>query len=193
MCHRFFVDEDTLRDIRRIVAKIDGDLREKRRGDVNPTDSAIVITGRAPGLAAEEMTWGFSRPGKNLRMINARTETALEKPSFAESVRRRRCVVPAAHFYEWDHEKNKVTFMDPEKRTLFLAGFYDIRENEEQFVILTTAANASMESVHDRMPLILGEDQITDWILDDGEARVVLKQDSPELASEREYEQLTLF
>ncbi|MCD8217028.1 MAG: SOS response-associated peptidase [Clostridiales bacterium] len=59
---------------------------------------------------------------------------------------------------------------------LYLAGFFDLMENEERFVILTTSANKSMSVVHDRMPLVLEEAQITDWIIDDKSTEEFLRQ-----------------
>ena len=65
-------------------------------------------------------------------------------------------------------------------------------ENEHRFVILTTAANASMEPVHDRMPLILEENQIKDWICENSKTEELLKKTPPLLEREGEYEQMKL-
>lgn len=193
MCHRYFINEDTQEDLQELVGRIDPRLDRTRTGDICATRRAPIITGRHPGLMAEEMAWGFSRTGKNLRMINARVENALTKPSWSESVLRRRCVIPAARFYEWDRDKVQVSFWLPKQRTLYMAGFYDIRDNEEQFVILTTEPNESMRRVHDRMPLILPEEEIRDWIFRDDLLEYFLAKPSPELERFQEYEQLSLF
>ena len=159
MCGRYYINEETEKDIRRIVAEIDKKINWERRGDIHPSDAAPVITGKIPGLFAEEMHWGFPSYRSKQLMINARSETALEKRSFSESVCRRRCVIPAHHFYEWDRRKNKITFTWDESPTLYLAGFYNYFEDGNRFIILTTAAHRSMQPVHDRMPLILPEQQ----------------------------------
>lgn len=66
-------------------------------------------------------------------------------------------------------------------------------ENEERFVILTTEANASMKPVHDRMPLILRQDQIEDWLRDEKATEAMLCQTPEELKRQADYEQMTLF
>ena len=182
-----------MEDVRRIAEVIDPHMDMTRTGDVHPSDYAAVLSGRAGRLYAGDMSWGFSRVGKHMRMINGRTDSVLSKPSYSESVLRRRCVIPAGHFYEWDRNKTKISFKVPAERTMYMAGFYDVRENQEQFVIMTTEANASMLPVHDRMPLILSEGQIRDWIFRDDLLGVMMKQASPMLESWQEYEQLSLF
>ena len=74
-----------------------------------------------------------------------------------------------------------------------MAGFCRRYEDGEHFVILTTAANASMEPVHDRMPLILEEREIASWILDDEKAEDILHKTPCLLERRMDYEQLTLF
>src|SRR5699024_8675572 len=85
---------------------------ENGAGDICPSQQAPVLTGEGGELHLELMTWGFLPPaGEEKRegkgrpgglIINARAETALEKRMFRDSIRSRRCVIPAAHFYEWD-------------------------------------------------------------------------------------------
>ena len=76
---------------------------------------------------------------------------------------------------------------------LYLAGIYDLKENERRFVILTTQANESMKDVHDRMPLILEEEEVDTWIRDASEAEKMLQKVPPSLERFQEYEQMSLF
>jgi len=93
--------------------------------DIVPSMKALVVLGWQNRLAPAVMTWGFpAKEGRRL-LINARAETALEKGTFADSIRRRRCVVPARWFYEWDRDHNKATFALEGRSTIYLAGFYD--------------------------------------------------------------------
>ena len=188
-------------------------------GDVHPSDLAWVIAGspaltNAPGDSASghstssaldgsappgkiagsyagKMKWGFSLPGSRQLLINARSETVFDKKSFADSIRRRRCVIPARHFYEWDRHKNRYTFTLEDQPCLFLAGIYDQFDGQRRFVILTVPANASMRPVHDRMPLILSSDQLSPWIREDAATRDILHSRMPELIRTAEYEQLS--
>lgn len=193
LCSLFYVDDSTAADVQRIVLQASQNANLQREKDIRPSDKVTVITGKAPGLFAEDMRWGFiPRQGSQL-IINARAESALEKVSFRDSVGRRRCVIPARQFYEWDKSKTKATFTCPQNATIYMAGFYNCFDGEERFVILTTKANASMEKIHDRMPLILPENEIKRWIFDDCAAEKYLSQPSPMLTRYQEFEQLILF
>lgn len=76
---------------------------------------------------------------------------------------------------------------------MFMAGFCRQYEDGEHFVILTTAANTSMKPVHDRMPLILEQEKITEWITDDTKTESILYQTPCLLERNTDYEQMSLF
>ena len=105
---------------------------------------------------------GCSVKNKKGLLINARCEGIREKNTFGDSVRRRRCVIPASGYYEWDSRKNKVAFNRIDKKPIYMAGVYNLVDNAERFVVITTEANESVRNVHDRMPLILEENEIDD-------------------------------
>jgi len=105
----------------------------------------------------------------------------------------RRCVIPVRHYYEWDNHRNKVTFYRNDSLTIYMAGCYNLFDEEKRFVILTTGANASIEKVHDRMPLILEKNEIEDWIFDDTFTEHALHKKMPMLEKWQRYEQQTLF
>ena len=109
-------------------------------------------------------TWGYKLPTS--LVINARAESVLEKPLFRDSVRQRRCIVPTSGFYEWDAEKHKYFFQQGRNQAMYLAGLTLMQNGAPSYCIITTAANDSMKTVHDRMPLILSKEQAADWILD---------------------------
>lgn len=117
----------------------------------------------------------------------------MEKPSFKNGILHRRIVIPATWFYEWNRNKEKNTFRRSDTPVLFMAGCYNRYEDGDRFVILTTEANSSMKPVHDRMPLILEQDEIADWILDGEKTTNFLKKTSCLLERKSEYEQLSLF
>ncbi|HIS32079.1 MAG TPA: SOS response-associated peptidase [Candidatus Limivivens intestinipullorum] len=191
MCGRYYADDDTIREIARLVGEIDKTGTEA--GDILPSRQAAVITGLGHPLAAARMAWGFLKfDGKGL-VINARAESALEKRSFRESVLHRRCVIPARGFYEWNKEKEKFTFERPDRDVLFMAGCFCPFDGQDRFVILTTAANPSVSPVHSRMPLILERDELTAWVRDDTAAARLLEKAPVMLTRKTEYEQLRLF
>ena len=166
-----------------------------REGDVHPGDKATVIIKGSNGLFAGDMRFGVngSRNTTDTKapalLITARAESVREKKSFAESVAERRCVIPAKKFYEWDRDKNKAEFSPVKEKSVYLAGIY----RDSDFVILTTAANDSMQPIHDRMPLTLRRDQIEPWLTDAEKTDEILSQTPEELSVYREFEQLSLF
>ncbi len=199
MCCRYYVDELAEREAYELADLIDAGVRKPPRGqesrqpsDRHPADMACVLYGSEGKLHAGQMWWGFPSWRSGNLMINARCESALQKPMFSESVMRRRCVIPASGFYEWDREKNKVTFRLPDQPCLFLAGFYNLFDAQPRYIILTTQANESMAPVHDRMPLILPKEEVAQWIHEPGKTQEYLKSAPPQLHRSQEYEQLRL-
>ena len=151
----------------------------------------VGIENPITGLRTEPLLWGFPGFDKGKLLINARAESVKDRPTFADSFAERRCVLPAAGFYEWDKKKEKVIFTLPDKPILYLAGIYRPYGPETRFVVLTREANASMEPVHDRMPLILSREEIGPWVSDLSEAGKILTGELPMLKAERPYEQIT--
>ena len=141
--------------------------------NVAPTAFNPVITNRSPD-AVELFEWGlvpsWSKDGKNTaRMINARSEGILSKPSFRKPIRERRCLVIADSFYEWRREgKHKqpyrIRLAEDEKAPVVFAGLWEYwrdKDNPEHekltYSIITTAPNKEMSAVHNRMPVVLAQ------------------------------------
>lgn len=200
MCGVFYIDDETAREIEKMIRKVDERLNGTRvTGDIRPTNIASVIAARNNELVLSPQRWGFPGFAKQNVIINARAESVLEKRMFRDSVLKRRIVIPATGFYEWNSQKEKATFTPmPEKNQnsiLFMAGFYNHFENEDKFVILTTAANDSMKDTHDRMPLLLESYELESWLCDDNRLHAFLGKVPPQLQKNQEYEQqrLTLY
>lgn len=193
MCGRYYVDDETAREIEKLVRDLDRRLKMERTGDVFPSQNAMILKGERNHLAAEQMRWGFPGFEKGKLLINARAETALERPTFRESVQDRRCIIPARGFYEWNKSKEKFTFERKETPVLFMAGCYNRYEGQERFVILTTDANSSVAPVHNRMPLLLEPEELKDWVLDDLAIEFLLHKAPVLLEQRAEYEQMRLF
>lgn len=195
MCSLFYIDEDLWKKIRMQVTEADATVRQVQTGqDVHPTQKAFVIRQNGKRkIILSGIRWGYPGILKTGTLINARVETVLEKKIFVNGIHYHRAVIPASLFYEWNHQKEKNSFRRQDGEPLYFAGFFDMIDNEESFVILTTQANESMCSVHDRMPLILEKDQIRDWLTDGKAAEQMLHQIPTELTRKAEYEQMTLF
>ncbi|MCD8325879.1 MAG: SOS response-associated peptidase [Lachnospiraceae bacterium] len=89
--------------------------------------------------------------------------------------------------------KNKVSFLRESGSTLYIAGFYNLIEDDIRFIILTTQANSSVSPVHDRMPLILEKENVEDWICDGEQTQAFLQRTPVPLQRTQEYEQQSLF
>lgn len=136
-------------------------------------------------MVTDAKRWGFPGFDRSKVIFNARSESVLEKKMFRESIMKRRLIVPATAFYEWNSRKEKVTFLPMEgrnsKHVLYMAGFYNHFADADRFVILTTAANASMIDVHDRMPLLLEDTELEDWLWEDWMLEKFLRKRPAEL------------
>ncbi|MCD8021601.1 MAG: SOS response-associated peptidase [Lachnospiraceae bacterium] len=193
MCSRYYIDNDTLDEVSGLLAGRKSSRLNWTARDVHPGETAPIIMKKNTGLQLDEMKWGFPQySGKGL-FINARAETALQKKTFSDSVLHRRCVIPARHFYEWDASKNKVSFLRESGSVLYMAGFFNMMQDEIRFVILTTQANQSVLPVHDRMPLILEKEDVEKWIFDSEQTQDFLQKIPVPLQRTQEYEQQSLF
>lgn len=193
MCGRYFWTDDAEEEFEEDFPLLAGEIRKLRAGDYTPAMKAAAVTAdnERKTLGARSLQWGVPGFDKGKLLINARAESVKERPSFADSFARRRCVLPAAGFYEWDRKKEKVIFTLPERPILYLAGIFRPYGPEERFVILTREANASMAPVHDRMPLILSKEEVEPWVNDPLEADRLLAKQLPMLKAERPYEQIS--
>lgn len=102
-------------------------------------------------------------------LFNARAESAAEKPSFRDALRRARCIVPVSGFYEWQvipgaKRKQPYWITRSDGRPLLFAGLYALHEWGASFTILTTAPNGLMEPIHARMPVVLDPVDVDRWL-----------------------------
>lgn len=180
MCGRYYVDDETAKEIERIVRNLDNRLKTaKVQGEIYPTNNVMVLQGK--GNIICDMIWGFPQyQGKGV-IFNARSETALEKRTFASSTKQRRCIIPARGFYEWDKSKNKISFERPDRQVMLFAGIWNTYGLDNRVAILTTEANDSMEKIHDRMPLIMEQNEIDTWLYDDNSVEFLLHKRPGEL------------
>ena len=166
MCGRYQFTEERSDDIAWIIREL-----EKKReaetwtlGEIRPGCKAPILLPSPAGPTPEIYIWGF-RTQKSL-VINARAETAAEKPLFRDGIAAQRCVIPSTGFFEWDGDKRKYLFTMPDSRALYMAAIFAVRGGIPCYCILTTEANNSMREVHDRMPLVLQKEQIEEWMND---------------------------
>ena len=149
--------------------------------DIRPGDETIVYTVHGP----QSMRWGFSMANKKL-LINARSETAADKPLFRKSMQNGRCIVKASVFYEWDTQKRCHSYESASQSDLYLAALYTTAENNEyRFVILTQESHGDARRVHPRMPCCLPTEEYRYLWLHDNVLAPSLLQEHVSLHIER--------
>ena len=179
MCCRYVLDL-TEQELKQLVEDAAGSpLMERFRrseagvfvseGEVRPTNIAPAIAAdRRGGQSVFPMRWGFTLAGRGSLLVNARVETAGEKASFREAWNSHRCVLPASHYFEWQHPEGsraiKYAIRPQDTEITWLCGLYRIEAGLPVFVVLTSRASPDVASIHDRMPLILPKDCVHDWV-----------------------------
>lgn len=137
-------------------------------GEIRPGDFAAVIAlNRRQVRSAFVMQWGF-RFDKHW-IINARSETAANRPMFRQVIRDRRCLIPVSAYFEWDHRVKpfeKYSFAVPGVHRFYLGGVYRFEKDHPLPVcsILTREAAPNIARFHDRMPVIIPAHASDKWL-----------------------------
>ena len=176
MCGRFTF-KSNLKDINKILFITDFVFDFFPSYNIAPTHEVPAVIRYEDNNKLGKLHWGLvpswakdlSATGK---LINARIETVAEKPSFKNAFKKRRCIILADGFYEWQKtEKTKQPwyFRLPSGKPFGFAGLWEVWKSGEgqkysSCTILTTLASVSVKHVHDRMPVILRPDIISDWL-----------------------------
>lgn len=184
MCGRYalFTEEEN-QEVREIINEINKRYKEEaskmKTGEIFPTNYIPIITASTGGEKITSLfKWGFPnfrQPGRVI--INARSETIHEKPTFRKLLFAQRCLVPASGFYEWKASDEKTVGGKKEKYLIrasknglmYMAGLYNSYTDKSGipftgFVIITAEANEQMSSIHNRMPVILSELESEAWV-----------------------------
>lgn len=143
------------------------------RYNIAPSQEVLAVRDTGEGRELSFLTWGlipsWSKEPKGI--INARAETLLEKPSFREAFKHRRCLIPADGFYEWKketHGKQPYYFQLKDGELFAFAGIWETWTQGEDkattCAIITTQPNELLSPVHNRMPAILHERNYDEWL-----------------------------
>ncbi|MEY4365751.1 MAG: hypothetical protein RLZZ305_1095 [Actinomycetota bacterium] len=187
MCGRFVGRFDTSDLIAEMLAvepglqvTVDLDAPEHTANfNTAPTQGCLVLISESATVTARTALWGLvpawaKDPSGAARMINARSETITEKPSFRNLVPRHRAIVPMTGFYEWDRSDPKVKrpFFVPraDGRTMWTAGLWThspALDGRASFCIITRDSRADLAAIHDRSPVQLTIDDALSWLCDE--------------------------
>lgn len=163
------------------------------RFNITPgTDIPVIRRSPAGLLVLQRLRWGLvphwshdQSIGK--RLINARAATVADKPSFRAGFQKRRCLIPADGFYEWDHQgqtKQPYYYRHAQGEVLAFGGLWESWQAPDGSLlrtttIITTDANAEVAPIHDRMPLILNRNDYHSWLEGEVNQAVSLLQPAP--------------
>jgi putative SOS response-associated peptidase YedK len=176
MCGRFTL-EKSIGDLATLF-QLPGMPDLPGRYNIAPTQwiAAIRLAEETGERELALLRWGLipawaKEPGAMPLLINARSETAATKPAFRAALRRRRCLVPADGFYEWQRQgslKQPFHMRRRDGEPFALAGLWERWEGPDGIIdscaLLTTSANELMIPIHDRMPVILDREQFDLWL-----------------------------
>jgi putative SOS response-associated peptidase YedK len=180
MCGRFTL---TYQERERLARELGVNVEEisdsmyQPRYNVAPTDKHLIVRLRYEDRQALTAKWGlvnsWAKDAKRAAsQINARAETLAGSGAFKDAFLKRRCIVPADGFFEWTTTasgRRPIWFHREDRKLILFAGLYESwqpRPDEWQrtFTIITTTPNRTLEPVHDRMPVILGEEDVDRWL-----------------------------
>ncbi|QPJ66356.1 MAG: SOS response-associated peptidase [Candidatus Nitrohelix vancouverensis] len=152
------------------------DTPQKKRFNIAPTQYAPVAISSQGQRALQDMRWGlvpnWARDASIAhKLINARSETAHEKPSFKESFKRRRCLIPTDGFIEWQggqSVKRPHHIFLPGREIFCFAGIWSQWDSGGEtlitYSILTRPANEQLQALHHRMPVVVRPENYDEWI-----------------------------
>ena len=159
MCGRF-----TVRDVQQIQDEYGSSI--KANFNVSPSQDVLVLTNREGGSTQPEtMRWHYSPSWAKepMNLINARSETLREKPSFKMA---ERCLIVADGWYEWlrEGESKEPYFFHMSNKVFNFAGIYTEHQDVKGCAIITKEANERLSKIHHRMPVMLKSDEGRDWL-----------------------------
>lgn len=185
MCGRFTLASDA-EMLQQTFFDVEMPMNLSPRYNISPTQDVTVIPNtetHPEGRQIERFHWGLipswakdSQIGN--RMINARSETLAEKPSFRNAYKRRRCLILADGYYEWqkipgERVKQPVYIRLKSQKPFALAGLWETWQTEgmdeplRSCTIITCPPNAVLAEIHHRMPVILPQDAYAEWLVPD--------------------------
>ena len=189
MCGRFTLASDP-EMLQQVFFDFEVPMNLSPRYNISPTQDVAVIANTEDG-EIEFFHWGLiphwaKDPKIGNRMINARSETLAEKPSFRNAYKRRRCLILSDGYYEWqkipgDRLKQPVYIRLKSQEPFALAGLWETWQTEKMdaplrsCTIITCPPNALLAEIHHRMPVILPQDAYAEWLAPDERSADVLQ------------------
>ena len=206
MCGRY-VRKSGAQEIAHAFAAVDGGVSLSQNFNISPTSDVFVLRSYSDAVRLDVMSWGLvpvwaKDVSRAASLINARSESVAEKPSFRNLISRHRCVMPMNAYYEW--KPMKVAGKVMKQPFAFIPGKDSRYDHESHFAVaslwstwrdgegkelttcvaLTTEANQRVSQVHNRMPVLLTKDGVKQWLSEEVVAPLHLAHGIPDDAVE---------
>ena len=168
MCGRFSLSSNLEELKNEFSNEISGNFPAKY--NISPGQNSVVISLKKNNLYLNQIQWGFKVPKLSKLVINARSETIIEKPLFKNLLFQNRCLIPANSWFEWDNEKKPYLIKHKKNDIIAFAGLQRLEENKEKsFVIITAEAGRNLKTIHQRTPLVINKENFLFWLGNDYE------------------------
>lgn len=160
MCGRYLFNDGQHPEVQALIQQLklefsEDFLKEVSLNEVFPTQKTIVCT---TNLKPHIMRWGYAKWNQKGHIINARSES-LESSNFFKQAGKKRCIIMASGYFEWDEHKVKTYFHHPDP--LYMAAIYN---TQEEFAILTQQAKMPYAQVHHRMPVLFNKENALHYL-----------------------------
>ena len=168
MCGRFSLSSNLEELQNEFSNEISGNFPVKY--NISPGQSPVVISLKKNNFYLNKIHWGFKVPKLGKLVINARSETIIEKPLFKNLLLQNRCLIPANSWFEWDNEKKPYLIKHKKNDIIAFAGLQRIEENKDRsFIIITAEAGRNLKTIHKRTPLVINKENFLFWLGNDYE------------------------
>ena len=168
MCGRFSLSSNLEELQNEFSNEISGNFPAKY--NISPGQNSVVISLKKNIFYLNKIHWGFKVPKLVKLVINARSETIIEKPLFKNLLLKNRCLIPANSWFEWDNEKKPYLIKHKKNDIIAFAGLQRLEENKERsFVIITAEAGKNLKTIHKRTPLVVNKENFLFWLGNDYE------------------------
>lgn len=174
MCGRFSLKSNA--SVIKEYFELNGIFEVRPRYNIAPTQDVVAVRQQDDQRVMTMLRWGLVpswMKAENIssKLINARAETAHEKPSFRHAFKHKRCLIPVTGFYEWQKlENSKVPYNIhlPNNQLFAFAGIWERWQHEDEIIescsVLTRGANTQMQAIHSRMPVIIAPENFATWL-----------------------------
>lgn len=163
MCCRCYVEYLKDEELRKMYNLVSDKEDIKTEGEIYPTDNMVVICKNKDNkIGCYKMKWGYTLGKTNV--FNTRVESC-EENIFKDGINNRRCVIPISNYFEWKKEDKSKYALKAVESVTYLLGVYRYEDNKPVFSIMTKEATPLMKEIHDRMPIAIKKELISEWLL----------------------------